>query len=166
MPHLEIERKYLIRMPDSMFLSGGRTDRIIQTYLLPAPGFPSRRVRMRRSPDGSVVYTYTCKGIADGISRTEEEKTIAEEEYAALLRQADPACNPVEKQRTVLPYRGRILEIDVYPFWKHTAVLEIELKTPDEIPEIPPQIIVLADVSQERRYSNHAMARHIPQEPV
>ena len=71
-----------------------------------------------------------------------------------------------EKQRTVLPYRGRILEIDVYPFWKHTAVLEIELKTPDEIPEIPPQIIVLADVSQERRYSNHAMARHIPQEPV
>ncbi len=38
----------------------------------------------------------------------------------------------LRKTRWCMLYAGRVLEIDVYPFWEHTAVLEIEL--PDDAP--------------------------------
>lgn len=60
--------------------------------------------------------------------------------------------------------RGRVLEIDVYPFWEHTAVLEIELPDEGAPVSIPPQIRVLREVTADRRLKNAVLAQRIPDE--
>ena len=63
-----------------------------------------------------------------------------------------------------MPYAGRVLEIDVYPFWEHTAVLEIELPDEGAPVSIPPQIRVLREVTADRRLKNAVLAQRIPDE--
>ena len=59
---LEIERKYLIRLPDEGLLDSlaDRRDWIEQTYLTAEKG-TTERVRARRSPGGRTQYTHTAK---------------------------------------------------------------------------------------------------------
>ena len=63
---LEIERKYLIRMPDVRRISGiPETEiwEIVQTYLADGENGESRRVR-RVAQNGTETYYYTVKRIA------------------------------------------------------------------------------------------------------
>ena len=53
---------------------------------------------------------------------------------------------------------------DVYPFWEHTAVLEIELPDEGAPVSIPPQIRVLREVTADRRLKNAVLAQRIPDE--
>lgn len=163
MPNLEIERKWLIRRPDEAELSamaaaaGGSVSRIVQTYLTAEKGV-SRRVRARTA-GGITTYTCTAKRRLNAMTAQEDERIISPEEYHALLKDADPACRPIEKTRFCIPYGGRTLEIDLYPFWSERAVLEIELPSPDAPFSLPPELTVLAEVTGNRAYSNHSLAR-------
>lgn len=164
MPNLEIERKWLIRRPDETKLSamaaetGGSISYIIQTYLAAEEGI-SRRVRAR-TVNGSTTYTCTAKRRLGPMTAEEDERIISSEEYAALLKDTDPACRPIEKTRICIPFEGRTLEIDLYPFWPDHAVLEIELPSPDASFTLPPELTVLAEVTGNRAYSNHSLARN------
>ena len=103
----EIERKYLIRMPDPAFLEANASpSEIVQTYLLrPAPQI-SARVR-KRGREGAWTFTHTEKARLSDRSRIENEREISEEEYLRLLEKADPARNVICKTRWVLPWRGQ-----------------------------------------------------------
>lgn len=164
MANLEIERKWLIRRPDEACLSaltakfGGSVSQIVQTYLTAEEGL-SRRVRARTT-DGIATYTCTVKRRIDRMTAEEDERVISHEEYAALLKEADPACRPIEKTRWCIPFDGRTLEIDLYPFWFRQAVLEIELSSPDAPFSLPSALTVLAEVTGNRAYSNHSLARN------
>ena len=164
MPNLEIERKWLIARPDEARLSamsaqfGGSASHIVQTYLTSEAGV-SRRVRARTA-DGITTYTCTAKRRIDRMTAEEDERIISPEEYAVLLKDADPACRPIEKTRFCIPFGGRTLEIDLYPFWPDRAVLEIELPSPDAPFSLPPSLMVLAEVTGNRAYSNHSLARN------
>lgn len=164
MPNLEIERKWLICRPDEAELSamaarsGGSVSHIIQTYLTAEEGV-SRRVRAR-TVDGTTTYTCTAKRRIDRMTAEENERIISPEEYAALLKDADPTCRPIEKTRFCIPFGGRTLEIDLYPFWPDRAVLEIELPYPDAPFSLPSELTVLAEVTGNRAYSNHSLARN------
>ena len=114
---LEIERKYLIRMPDERKLDSlalGR-DWIEQTYLTAEAG-TTERVRSRRAPGGTPAYTHTVKRRMSAVTREEREEVISREEYEALLRRADPALQVIRKTRWRIPYEGYTLEIDRFPF--------------------------------------------------
>lgn len=160
----EIERKYLIRMPDAAFLEAAASpSEIVQTYLLrPAP-LINARVR-KRGREGAWTYTHTQKIRVSELSRIEDEREISEEEYRALLQKADPSCNVIRKTRWVLPWRGQLFEIDVYPFWQRQAVMEIELENEEQAVELPPQIQILREVTDDDRYLNSSLSRHIPPE--
>ncbi len=160
----EIERKYLIRMPDPAFLAAkARPSEIEQTYLLrPAPEI-NARVR-KRGREGAWTYTHTQKIRVSELRRIEDEREISEEEYLALLQQADPEKNVIRKTRWVLPWRGQLFEIDVYPFWQRQAVMEIELENEEQAVELPPQIRILREVTDDWRYLNSALAVQIPPE--
>ena len=136
--------------------------RIRQTYLLAEPG-TTERVRMRSAGD-TVCYTHTIKRKLSAMRRLEDEQEIGSEEYQRLLERADPERNTIEKERWVLPYLGQNFEIDVFPFWKNQAYLELELR--DETQEIifPPEITILREVTEDKRYTNAALARQIPAE--
>ncbi len=160
---LEIERKFLIRFPDLNWLDRvADRSQITQTYLLDEKGV-SARVRKREWPD-RCVYTHTRKQKITLRRRVEQEREITLEEYQLLLEQADPKRSPLFKTRYCLPYCGQLLEIDVFPFWKKQAFLEIELDEEDAEVIIPPQLSVLREVSDDKHYTNAALAKRIPSE--
>ena len=163
---LEIERKFLIKTPDPSWLAqqpGSRRVEIVQTYLLSGNGDTRRRVRTW-TEDGHTEYIRTCKRTLTDRTRVEEEDSLTEEAYQALLQEADPARQPIRKVRWCVPYDSHTLEIDVYPFWTRQAVLEVELQDEDEHFSIPPEVHVIREVTGDPRYLNSALAKTIPAE--
>lgn len=156
----EIERKFLIAMPDEDFLSGADCSHIVQTYLLGEEG-TTERVRSRSYPDRT-EYTHTTKMKISNIRRIEKEETVDRQAYEALLTRADPERRAIEKRRFCLPFAGRTLEIDVFPFWRDYAILEIELEEERQDFSLPPQICMIREVTDDPRYTNSALSLEIP----
>ena len=162
----EIERKYLIDRPCEQTLrslDGARYRDIVQTYLVSEEG-SARRVRKSVYDDGRVTYVETVKRRQSDLSAEEYERTLDEQEYARLLREADQTRTPIEKRRYMIPFGAHLLEIDLYPFWARTAVLEIELASEEEEAALPDFLTVLREVSAEKALKNRALARHVPEE--
>ena len=160
---LEIERKFLIRMPDEDELRcfADRRLHITQCYLVRGADGASRRVR-KSEENGFITYTYTEKKRISGFTRLEKEKEITAEEYDFLLSQRDEKLRTIEKIRWCIPFEAHVLEIDVFSFWKDRALLEIELTSEDEAFQIPPSIEVLREVTNDPRYLNTSIAATIP----
>ncbi len=160
---LEIERKILIEYPDIEWLESFPNCRkvdIVQTYLTSAPD-EERRIR-QRGENGSYIYLFTSKKKVSDFRRIEVEKRLRKTDYELLLAEADPNLNPVIKTRYCLIWKNKYYEIDIYPFWKDRAILEIELDDENEPFEIPEGIKVIRDVSGEKAYKNSFLARCIP----
>ncbi len=164
---LEIERKYLIRMPDTAWLAaqdGVRVKEITQTYLLDRPGVSAR---VRRVVEGGVErYIYTAKRRLSALTAEEDEREISAAEYEAYLQSADPARRPIHKKRYAIPYARHVVEVDIYEFWSDRATAEIELSAEDEAAPLPPYLAVIREVSADRRYKNASLAREIVMEDI
>ena len=150
---LEIERKYLIRVPDEGLLDSLAVSRdwIEQTYLIPAEAGLTDRVRARRAVGGETRYTHTVKRPVSAMTHEEDEESITAEDYAALLQRADPALQVIRKTRWCIPFEGHMLEIDRYPFWKDRAVVEVELGSEDEQPALPDWLDVIRELTGDKR---------------
>ena len=155
---LEIEKKYLIAYPDvgRLVEEGAVVKEMEQTYLLCDEG--SERVRST-TIGGHTEYTHTVKKKIRGIVRKEDEERITEDEYKRLLLRADPACVNIKKTRYALKKGNFCYEFDVFPFWTDKAFLEVELESEDQEVVLPDFVVVLEDVSEDKRYTNHALAR-------
>ena len=164
MDDLEIERKYLIRMPEAALLASLPASEIEQVYIL-SPAGKRERVRRRVFADRT-VYTHTATERLSELSRIEIEKEIGEEEYRSFLAAADPSRSPIRKTRYLYEYEGQLFEIDVFPFWDDRALMELELR--DEAQEIllPPAIEIVREVTSESRYTNSSLAREVPRESI
>ena len=159
---IEIERKYLIAMPSQEFLDTLDRTEIVQTYLLGQKG-STERVR-KRGRDGNYVYTHTIKRKISSLSRIEEEREIALSEYEELLKRADPERRTIEKLRYCYFYSGMVWEIDVFPFWKDKAFMEIELGAEDQCLSFPSEIRIIKELTEDGRYTNAALAKWIPED--
>ena len=162
----EIERKYRIAYPcveGLLAMAGAQCDEIAQTYLT-APEGVTDRIRRRVHPDGTCSYTHTVKRRHTLLVNQEDECEITEEEYLVLLKSRNPALRTIEKRRITLPFGGYLLEIDLYPFWQKSAILEIELPSVDTVPPLPPFLTILAEVTDDVRYKNERLAAEIPEE--
>lgn len=165
MENLEIERKYLIRMPARALLASLPFSDIEQVYLL-SPDGERARVRRRVYGDGRTELTHTAKKRLSELSRAETEEEIGEEEFERYLTSADPACRPLRKRRFLLEYKDQLFEIDCFPFWTDRALMEIELRSEAQPIELPPAIRIVREVTFDKRYSNHAISREIPREEL
>ena len=160
----EIERKFLIRMPDIEYLAGiAEISHIEQTYLKTDEG--SERVR-KRGRDGEYTYTHTVKKRISDMRRIEQEREIEVSEYAQLLCLADPDMNVIYKDRYCVNYMEQVLEIDIFPFYSDRAFLEIELSDEGQKIHIPPWLELIKEVTGDKRYTNAALARSIPYDPI
>ena len=156
---MEIERKFLIRYPDLAWLESLPNCRkidIIQTYLL-APEGEEIRVR-QRGEAGSYTYYETTKRRVSDLRRVELERRLTQREYLARLMEADPALRPIRKARYCLTWENQYFEIDVYPFWKDRAILEIELSDENAEIRFPKKLKILREVTGEEAYRNRALA--------
>lgn len=164
---IEIERKYIIQMPEVSMLAsfdGYTESEIVQTYLSSEPGV-TRRVRKRSFPDRTRYYE-TRKTRIDTISSVEEEGEISLEEYESLLPLIKDGTRPILKKRYTFVYKNQVFEIDVYPEWQRSAIMETELSSRDASPEIPEFIKIICEVTGNKAYSNASMSRLFPAEVI
>lgn len=155
----EIERKFLIEYPNidllESFNNCQKVD-IMQTYLSSEPG---EEVRVRqRGINGNYVYFQTTKRKVSDIKRIETERKITEKEYLKLLMDADTTKRPIRKTRYCLMHSNQYFEIDIYPFWKDKAIMEIELNSEDDMINFPNFIKVIKEVTDDATYKNANLA--------
>lgn len=155
--NLEYERKYLIEYPNLEALSLYKPFKaeIEQIYLLSDIG--SHRIRKRGS-DGSYSYFETLKIRISGDKCYEYESIISEEKYEELKAQSDPEKHPINKNRYCFLYKGQYFELDVFPFWSDKALLELEISNDKQETDLPPEITVIKDVSNNKKYKNNYLA--------
>ena len=162
---VEIERKYIIKMPDLSVLSSQNdytVSEILQIYL-PSEQGETRRVRRRASKDRT-LYIETKKLRIDGMSSEEIERELTEGEFDLLASSPLAGTSPIIKARHTFIFEGQLFEIDIYPQWKSTAIMETELQARDTKIEMPPFIEIVREVTGVKGYSNAAMSRSFPPE--
>lgn len=153
---VEIERKFLIKRPDTDFLASQKLCKasdIAQCYINQPSPF---RVR-KRGLDGNYIYIRTEKKKVSELVRIEIENYITEAEYEKTIKNQQV----LYKTRYLYIYKNQYFEIDVFPFWQDMALLEIELKSENEPYELPPFISVIKEVTADNYYKNKQIAfRH------
>lgn len=158
----EIERKFLIEMPDLNYLENLPTCekvQIVQTYL---KSDDNEEVRIRqRGSKNSFTYSKTRKIAISNLKRIEVEERLTEEEYINELLNADPERGQIIKTRYCLVYNSQYFEIDIYPFWKDKAIVEIELSNEKDKIDLPPFINVIDEVTDDFKYKNSEIAKQI-----
>ena len=166
--HCEIERKYLIRYPDIKTLQaqkGVEQWEIVQIYLTVSGPGETRRIRQVVS-GGEIKYYKTFKKHLTDLTNEEDEGEIDQLEYIHLCQEQQPGCKPLGKTRYRIPYKGHILEFDIYPFWNDRAILEIELEREDEGAAIPDYVQIIRDVSADPAYKNRSLAENVVYETI
>ena len=168
MQNLEIERKYLIVLPDEEFLKsrdGCIVRHITQTYLLRHENDVERRIR--KIEDGkNTFYVYTKKRPKSSTTRLEDERDITEDEYNELMKER---YSYLTKTRYAFPYSAHTIEIDVYPYeiggdaLVGRAVMEVELKDENEMIDFPSGITVIRELTGTREFSNKTLAKRVRQ---
>ena len=163
--NIEIEKKYIIAMPDRDILavqeSYTKSD-IVQIYLDSPLGI-THRIRSRKYGEKS-CFTETTKVRIDKMSAYENEREITAVEFDALTSKIADGTEPIVKSRHTFCFCDQLFEIDIYPQWKNTAILETELSSRDEIVAFPDFIKILADVTGDKAYSNASMSHAFPEE--
>lgn len=155
----EIERKFLIEYPNISWLEKNcKKLEIIQTYL---NSNEDEEIRVRhRGDNGNYIYTQTIKRSISDIKRIEIEKRLSKDEYLELLMNADTSKHPIRKTRYCLVYKNQYFEIDIYPFWKDKAITEIELNNENQEIEMPNQLKLIKEVTNDKRYKNSELAKY------
>ena len=164
-PNIEIERKYIIKKPDALDMAsceGYSSSEIVQIYLT-SPAGVTHRIRSRRYADG-IRYYETTKIRIDKMSSHEYEREIEKREFDGLAERIADGSRPIIKTRHTFDYLGQTFEVDVYPEWKNTAVMETELLSREATATFPDFIRVVAEVTGDKRYSNAQMSRSFPEE--
>ncbi len=154
---VETERKYLVKRPTDIELSevyGITKLNIMQTYLHSDDPTLERRVRQRGNGKGFSYY-YTEKREISGISRSENERRINQQEYILLLLEGEKR---IRKDRYCFVFNNQYFELDIYPDWKDKAILEIEITNENQDVELPDWITVIEEVTENPSYKNKNLA--------
>lgn len=155
---IEIEKKYLIEYPNLDLLSKYspvKSD-IEQVYLVSPVG--SHRIRKRTTNGITLCYETMKIRITDSMC-TEIERVISIDEYNELIKNADPKKIPIVKSRYCFLYLGQYFELDLFAFWDNQAFLELEIRNEEQAVTLPPEISVISDVSNDKRYKNNYLAK-------
>ena len=136
----------------------------MQIYLK-AGEMSSRRLRRSRTDGGEIRY-YTEKLHLTDRTRVEREREITAREWDELYSERDPDRRVIEKTRWCVPSGAHTLEIDIFPFWTDRAFCEVELSAEDEGFLLPDWLEVVREVTDDRRYTNAALALEIPDESI
>ena len=159
---LEIERKFLIEMPDLIFLNSLKTCRkipITQAYLSTSE---EGKFRVRKRGEGeNAIFIKTVKHKINDLIRIEIESLIPESEFYGYLFDKKSVQGIISKDRYCIAWNSTYYELDVYPFWQDKAILEIELLDENQPYELPDFVKLIREVSFEKEYRNKALAQKL-----
>jgi CYTH domain-containing protein len=151
--NLEIERKFLIEYPNFDDVRYQSKVDISQAYLVRNDPNVERRIRSW-SEGGVTKHYYTEKRFLSGFTRQEVESEISTATYESLSNELDQSIVAVEKTRYTIPSGGLTFEVDVYPFSKQYAIMEVELESESQEYSIPNGIEVIKEVTGISEYAN------------
>lgn len=160
-PIVQIQRKYLIEMPNIEEISRNTPITIIdmlQNYLVTEEDGIERRIR-QRGIKGNYLYYLTEKKKINEIERLEKGRKISQEEYLHFLTEIDTSLKQIGKKRVCFVYQGQYFGLDIYAFSKNKAILEIELTDANKEVLIPEYIHVIKEVTDDINYKNYQLAR-------
>ena len=76
-----------------------------------------------------------------------------------MLKDRDLSKKSILKTRYRINYDKQLFEIDIYPFWDDKAIMEIELKSEEDIIDFPKYINIIKEVTGIEEYSNSHLAK-------
>jgi CYTH domain-containing protein len=150
----EIERKYLLRALPERARDAQHVD-VDQGYL---PGTRiNERIRRMRSVEGARFFRTIKMG--SGLERFELEEETNEEFFTTVWPLTRGAR--VFKRRYFVPEADVVWEIDEFLDRSGLWLAEVELQSAHQRVELPDwlQLVVEREVTDERQYTNHALAR-------
>ncbi len=165
---LEIERKYLIKMPDVAILEQQPIYTKIemeQAYLKNQGENAGMRVR-KSFINGKAIYKKTFKKNITNVTRIEIEDDISEEAYNEYLKDIDEGSTVIKKVRHCFMYQDQFFELDIYPFWNDRATLELEISSEEQKVILPPFIELIKEVTEDKRYTNRSLSYNIFTEEI
>ena len=159
----EIERKFLIKKPTAKVLESlGFVSKvnIVQTYLKDNGSNAERRIRQWGNTDKGFIYFYTEKIETDiKIKRIEKERKIEPVEYASYMSDADTSLHQISKTRHYFVSGSKYFELDIYPFSDEYAVLEVEVNDINEVVNLPKELDIIKEVTENTGFRNKQLAR-------
>jgi CYTH domain-containing protein len=146
---IERERRFLVEaVPDPLPVG----NRIEQAYLTTQPV----SVRVRRQGDR---YTLTVKA-GSGLARTEIERDLDRDEFAALWEVATELRIDKRRHRVPLP-GGQIAELDLFDGdLSGRRIVEVEFDSDGAAHAFVPPTWFGREVTDDRRYTNASLARN------
>lgn len=115
-------------------------------------GFRPEEGRLR---DKSGIFYLTFKG-KGGLKRSESESLITSEFFNENWKFTEG--KRIEKTRLTKPYKGLILELDVYTD-RDLFVAEIEARTPDDVEKIKELEPIGLDITTNMKYKNYNLSK-------
>lgn len=159
---IEIERKFLIKIPDINTLRsqpGYFETKITQLYIS-SPDGKSKGGRIRKSVyKDRTVYFKTYKRDITALKRIEIEREITQEEFQRLSGYIMEGTTPIIKVRHSFEFDEKLVEVDIYEFWSDRATAEVELSSEDEQLRLPNFIEVIKEITYDKRYRNFSLAK-------
>lgn len=146
----EIELKFKVADRSYRNMAKGHID-IVQGYL---SATPAATVRVRLIGKDARI---TVKSLSHGCTRDEWEYAIPPEDAREMLGKC---CTGrfIEKTRYYVPYGGYVWEVDEFHGRHERLVIaEVEMKTEDERPPLPP--FIGEDVTGDPRYYNSTLSQ-------
>jgi CYTH domain-containing protein len=146
----EIERKFLVKDPESAKNSAFSQDSIVQSYL---GSDPSKVIRIRIINDVNAYLTVKGKSSDDGLVRTELETKIDHKIAAKMIEMFGEGT--INKIRYIVCHEGKIWELDEFFGSLHGLWLaECETSTVEEAKNLILPNWIGADVTNDHRFSN------------
>ena len=154
----EIERKFLVEMPDLAALEkipGCRRVEIEQAYLKTAA---DEKIRVRKwVEDGRAIYYKTRRRRLND-RKLEVEERLTQRAYKETPEEAGDTLQLLHKTRYSIPWEGQIFQLNVYPFWQDQAIVKLELNEEDALVQLPPALNLIREVTGEREYKDYTLA--------
>ena len=160
-PPAQYERKFLIEYIDEIGLAAYEPveQNITQNYLKERAKGTERRTRKVIS-NNAISYFYTEKRPISPVERIENERLLTQKEYLRLTDEVDPAYGSISKRRFCFRYNDHYCTVDTFPICADRAILDVQLSGKDEQPDLPPEIHVIKEVTDDPNYQGHMISKH------
>lgn len=150
-----VEKKYLISMPDVEQLIKNKQCRKVhvkQHYIIDETRQEKEKIVLRRENNKNFYYKVVKK------NKVKYSNSITADKYINKLEDENKKFYHIHKDRYYYIFDSRCIKIDVFPFWKDKAILEVDVLNDRENIKFPKFVHIIEDVTDNEAYKNYYLA--------
>ena len=150
-----VEKKYLISMPDVEQLMKNKQCRKVhvkQHYIIDETRQEKEKIVLRRENNKNFYYKVVKK------NKVKYSNSFTADKYINKLEDENKKFYHIHKDRYYYIFDSRCIKIDVFPFWKDKAILEVDVLNDRENIKFPKFVHIIEDVTDNEAYKNYYLA--------